>query len=124
MANKWNSRTSKSILQTLQVIGENIEIEAKEAINKGADMIINTAKTKINSKTGNLASSLKKKNIHNGATVRVIADAVSHKNNVAYASLVEFWPGREHPFLYNSYDEHVDEIKNSVIEAIRRGLKK
>lgn len=122
MARKHKS--ANSILVALREIGKGIEENAVKALEDGANIIVKDAKSRINSVSGDLAESVHLEKSKNGTYIKIVADATNPKNDVKYGKLVEFFPGREHPFLYPAYDSNRDTVKNMVVDAIQGAVKK
>lgn len=121
MARKHKS--ANSILVALREIGKGIEENAVKALEDGANIIVKDAKSRINTVSGDLAESVHLEKSKKGTYIKIVADATNPKNDVKYGKLVEFFPGREHPFLYPAYDSNRDTVKNMVVDAIQGAVK-
>jgi hypothetical protein len=109
--------------RALKEIGDAATEEAKKALAEGAEFVVWEAVSNIHNVSGDLAASIRAIPMNNGAKIRIVADA-EDKNGVEYGQYVEFWPGREHPFLYPAMDAHRDQIKRRVADAIKEAVRK
>jgi len=125
-----NGRLSGSSISTLLIeLGAEVSAEAKKALLSGGQTILSDAKARIHSISGALSASGKIGVNKSGTIVRIVFDAQSpatanSPGGYLYGKIVEFRPGHEHPFLYPAYDAHRNQIKQNVIEAVRRAVKK
>jgi len=104
----------------LTALGANVSKIAKEEIKKGAELVLSVAKTRIHSISGKLSASGRIKVNSSGTVCRIIFDSKNDEDGYGYAKIVEFRPGHKRPYLYNSYDENIAQIKQNVIDAIRK----
>ena len=123
-------RLSGSAISTLLIeLGAEVSVKAKQALLAGEQTILSDARARIRNVSGTLSASGKIEVNKSGTIVRIVFDAQSpatanSAGGYMYGKIVEFRPGHEHPFLYPAYDAHRDRIKQNVIEAIRRAVKK
>jgi len=123
-------RLSGSAISTLLIeLGAEVSVKAKQALLAGGQTILSDARARIRNVSGTLSASGKIEVNKSGTIVRIVFDAQSpatanSAGGYMYGKIVEFRPGHEHPFLYPAYDAHRDRIKQNVIEAIRRAVKK
>lgn len=104
-------------------LGIDVVKAAKEALDSGADLIVENAKALCPEKTGALKASIHKVPQKNGEKIRIVADAKNKKGR-PYGKYVEFWPGRKKPFLYPALKANYSKIKEDIIGAIREAIKK
>jgi len=125
-----NGRLSGSSISTLLIeLGAEVSAEAKKELLAGGQTILSDAKARIHSISGALSASGRIEVNKSGTIVRIVFDAQSpatanSPGGYLYGKIVEFRPGHEHPFLYPAYDAHRNQIKQNVIEAVRRAVKK
>ena len=72
---------------------------------------------------GALRDSIHAVKFKGGAKYKIIADAVSH-DGIFYGKLVEFSPAVNKPFMYPAMDARRDEVRNKIIEAVRRAVRR
>lgn len=118
MARMSRRRTINAILE----LGADVCNAAKKALAEGADAVVEDAKSRVPVRTGKLRDSIHAVPNHDGTRIKVVADA---KNDAGtpYGQYVEFWPGREHPFLYPALNAKYPEIRRNIIEAIREAVR-
>ena len=121
-------RLSGSAISTLLTeLGADVSAAAKKELLTGGETILSDAKARIHSISGALSASGKLEVNAKGTVVRIVFDAVSpatanSAGGYGYAKIVEFRPGHEHPYLYSAYDAHRDQVKQNVIETIRKAV--
>ena len=124
----YGNLSGSAISVLLIELGAEVSDEAKKALLAGGETILADAKTRIHKISGALAASGKLQVNKSGTIVRIIFDATSpatahSAGGYMYAKIVEFRPGHEHPYLYTAYDAHRNEIKQNVIDAIRKAVR-
>ena len=117
----------KSTLLDLKELGQDVCDEALKALEDGAKIVVEDAKSRVPVETGTLRDSIKYKKIGKGQKIRIVADA--YKNNkdgkkIYYGNLVEFSPKINKPFMYPALDAHRAEIRQKIIDAIREAVHK
>lgn len=115
-------QSAASIGASLRELGVSISESAKKELLAGAQIIANDAKSRIHNVSGKLSDSIKIKANKDGTRTTISADAKNDKGRM-YGKLVEFWPGREHPFLYPAMDANRAKIKENIINAIREAVR-
>ena len=123
--------STKQTEQHLKELGEHVLQAAKDALKKGADSVVEDAKSRCPVKTGALRDSIKAEPNKSGTVYQISADARSaptknRPNGFLYGQIVEYSPkGNNRPFLHPALDakrKEVDEgISTAIKEAIRRG---
>ncbi|WP_297571282.1 HK97-gp10 family putative phage morphogenesis protein [uncultured Anaerovibrio sp.] len=113
----------ESLSGLLQDIGEKATKAAKEALNNGADMVVDDAKSRCPVKTGALKESIHKEVNRNGTKIKVLADA-TNENGVYYGKIVEFSPKINEPFLYPALDALRNTIRENIAKAVQESLKR
>lgn len=108
-------------------LGADVSAAAKKELQAGGQMILADAKARIHSISGALSASGKIEVNKKGTIVRIVFDAASPATTHSlggyrYAKIVEFRPGHERPYLYPTYDAHRDQIKENIIESIRKAV--
>ena len=118
---------AKSILTDLKELGENVCEESLKALEDGAKIVVEDAKSRVPVETGTLRDSIKYKKIGKGQKIRIVADAYKKNKDgkkVYYGNLVEFSPKINKPFMYPALDAHRAEIRQNIIDAIREAVHK
>lgn len=115
-------RQNQNFNLSLNELGAGVKKAGWDALVKGADDIVADAKSRIHNVSGDLAASVMAKPNRAGTKIIISANAKNKKGKM-YGRLVEFWPGREHPFMYPAYDAHRGRIRANVIEAIRQAVR-
>ena len=98
--------------------GEHILQATQKELKKGADRIVDDAKSRVAVDTGKLRDSIHSVEKENGGVQEVIADAKNSKG-VHYGYIVEHSP-KHRPFLYPAVDSHLNEINAKMAEATRQ----
>ena len=114
------ARRYKGFKELLDELGEDITNQAKEALEKGAQMVVDDAKSRVPVKTGRLRDSIHYKVKSGGARIDVVADAKN--KGFSYGRIIEFSPRINRPFLYPAADANRELIKQMIIEAVRKGI--
>ena len=120
-------KTDINLKDFFKELGADVEEAAKQALEEGAEIIVNDAKSRVAVDTGKLRDSIHFKKLNNGTKIRIIADAYkvgSDGKKIYYGQLVEFSPKINKPFMYNSLEAHRAEIKQNIINAIREAVHK
>lgn len=117
---KKKINTSKIFSQIAEEFGKDVREVGIKALKKGAKQIEATAKELCPVVTGNLKQSIHtEENVTDKAVkIKVVVDGTD-PNGYCYARIVEFAPGRAHPFLLPARDQHASEIHESVVDAMR-----
>ena len=103
-------------------LGADVKRAGWDALTAGSNVLVADIKSRIHNVSGKLSDSVTAKPNRAGTKIIISANAKNPKGKM-YGRLVEFWPGREHPFMYPAYDANRDKIKADVIEAIRRAVR-
>jgi HK97 gp10 family phage protein len=107
----------------LTALGLEINDAAKAALEQGAKTIQDDAKTRCPVNTGKLRDSITYKKNSKGTIIKITAGARNDKG-VAYGQYVEFDPRINKAFLYPAKDAHKNEIRDSIIQAVKEGVKR
>ncbi len=99
---------------------------AKKELEKGADKIVADAKSLVRigrRGMGHFPGMLRNAIKWEWKGKRIIINSTDAKNpdGISYGQYVEFW--RKHAFMYPAMDANREEIKEAVIEAIRRSVR-
>ena len=122
MARRRNHGKRNNLTRTFLMLSEKIKDETKKVLIEGAEMVVNDAKNLVPVKTGDLKNSITYSVNKNGTSAKISAPA-KNKDGIAYGQYVEFWPGREHPFLYPAMDINRKKIKDMIADALRGAIK-
>lgn len=114
---------AESVAELFQVMGNRAASAARQALQKGADGVVQDAKSRCPVRTGKLRESIHQERKNGSQLIKIVADA-KDEYDFFYGRLVEFSPKINRPFLYPALDAARDSIKESVIQAVREGLKK
>ena len=120
-------RADVNLKDFFKELGADVEEAAKQALEEGAEIIVNDAKSRVAVDTGKLRDSIHFKKLNKGTKIRIIADAYnvgSDGEKVYYGNLVEFSPKINKPFMYPALETHRAEVKQKIIEAIRGAVHK
>ena len=128
MAQHSNFMSATAILKQL---GENATIAAKIALAEGAEMVVAEAKSRCpvyDGKDKRVVKGALRDSIHaekkkSGNEYRVVADAQS-KDGLYYGTIVEYSPKINKPFLWPALDAKRDEVKQKIISAVRKAVRK
>lgn len=112
---------SGQISKILKERGDKAVKTAAAEVIRQAEIIRDDAKSRCPVRTGALRDSIEVQKYNQGLFCRISADA-RNKDGIAYGQFVEFDPRIAHPFMYPAFDAHAQEAKESIAEAIRRGL--
>ena len=118
---------AKSILMDLKELGQDVCEAGLSALEDGAKIVVEDAKSRVPVETGTLRDSIKYKKIGKGQKIRIVADAYKKNKDgkkVYYGRLVEFSPKINKPFMYPALDAHRGEIRQNIIDAIREAVHK
>jgi HK97 gp10 family phage protein len=107
----------------LEELGINVKRAGFDALVAGANIIVADAKSRIHNVSGELSASVDWKPNRSGNKIVISANAKNKKGKM-YGRLVEWWPGREHPFMYPAYDANRNKVREDIIEAIREAVSK
>lgn len=102
-------------------LSERIVKNCKEVLLRGANLIVEDAKSRCPVQTGNLRDSIHIQTTQNSNKVKIVADAKADDGEY-YGKVVEFSPKINKPYLYPAFDAHADSIKAEMGEAIKKGL--
>lgn len=142
----------KQVVEALREAGEHVEEAAKAALKDGVDVIIAEAKSrcpvyegtrtrkKLKSGTieeylvrdkrvipGQLRDSIHAEDRYgDGSWYNISADAVveTKKGPLYYGAIVEFSPKINKPFLYPAMDEHREDVKRKVAQAVKQAVER
>ena len=128
MARRNNFVSATAILKQL---GENATIAAKAALAEGAEIVVAEAKSRCpvyDGKDKRVVKGALRDSIHaekkkGGAEFRVVADAQS-KDGLYYGTIVEYSPKINKPFLWPALDAKREDIKQRLIDAVRKAVRK
>ena len=107
----------------LLAIGDNAAKAAKDALKKGADLVVEDARSRCPVRTGALRDSIHAESRQGGTYIRIVADA-QNSDGVYYGKVVEFSPRINRPFLYPAIDAARDSIRKDVARAVKESLKR
>ena len=96
---------------------------AKDALKKGADLVVEDARSRCPVRTGALRDSIHAESRRGGTYIRIVADA-QNSDGVYYGKVVEFSPRINRPFLYPAIDAARDSIRKDVARAVKESLKR
>lgn len=120
--------SSEKILEELGEVATNA---AKEALEEGAETVVQEAKNRCPVYTGKdkrvekgaLKRSIHKVKRRKGASFRVKADARGY-NEFPYGAIVEFSPKINKPFLYPAFEAKKESIKEGIIKAVQNAVRR
>lgn len=140
----------KQVVEALREAGDHVEAAAKDALKKGVDVVVAEAKSrcpvyegtkmKKKLKSGTLGEYLVRDkratpgklrdSIHavdrygDGSWYNISADAVveTSKGPLYYGAIVEFSPKINKPFLYPAMDEHREDVKRKIAQAVKQAV--
>lgn len=131
----YRSKSRKFGLDLRERFGEKVRESAKSALKDGAETVVQTSKelapsgidNPYDQHPGQLKESIKAESKDNGLFYKISANAYTYNQktgeNYCYSRIVEFSPKINKAFMYPSMDMHRQEIKNNVIEAIRKSFR-
>lgn len=124
MARRNHGNISRGFLTSyLASLGADVNEAAIKALAEGAELVVEEAKGRAPVKSGKLRDSIHAEPRNNGKNIRVVADAKNEKGE-QYAQYVEYDPRIHHPFLYPAMRAKEDEVKQHIIDAIRKAVRK
>lgn len=115
--------TKQSLKEVFELMGENAAKAAKKALADGAGKVMEDAKKRCPVETGNLRDSIHTEVKNGGSRIRIVADARAD-DGVFYGKIVEFSPKINKPFLYPAIDAARENIRDSIVNAVREGLRR
>ena len=118
------SKTYRSLSELRAMIGEQGYRAALQALDAGADKIVEDARTRCPVHSGALRASIHKEKREGGKRFRIVADAQSSTTGICYGRLVAFSPKINHPFLYPALDANRDAIRAAIRDAVRRAVER
>lgn len=127
------AKHTRSLAAYFKDLKELITEEAKKELKDGAEIVVKDAKSRCPKDTGNLRRSIRADERKQGMMWKISANATVKQRDpqqdnkvveIPYGQFVEFDPRINHPFLYPAKEAHNDEIKEKVMDAIRRGAKR
>lgn len=113
----------KSTILDLKELGQDVCDEALKALEEGAQIVTDEAKSRVPVKTGRLRDSIHFKKLNKGQKIRIIADAKDEKG-FSYAPIIEFSPRINNPFMHDSLAARRAEVRQNIINAIREAVHK
>lgn len=123
---RGRSRGRLNFDRVLMEIGEDAIKAAKQELEKGADKIAADARSLVRIGPGGkghhpgmLRNAIKWK--WKGKRIIISATEAQNPKGIPYGQYVEFW--RKHAFMYPAMRANRQEIKEAVIEAIRRSVR-
>lgn len=120
-------------VQALREISVDVEQAAKVALKKGVNEIVVDAKSRCpvyagperpDVQPGELRDSIKAVSKHSGAVYSIEANAKSLTSGQPYGLYVEFSPKINKPFLYPAFDAHSNEVRASIVDAVKRAARR
>ena len=125
----WQVRQA---VKDLRRKGEHVIIAAKQALKKGADIILADMNSRVPVRTGRLQASIKAEPLQDGAIYQFSANARNPRDNFLYGQIVEFsewhmWKSKrrkkeKQAFMYPSFDNHRDEVNQMIKRAINTAI--
>lgn len=106
-----------------EALGNDVTEAAKMALEDGAQIVVDEAKSRVPVKTGALRDSIHFKKLNKGTKIRIVADA-KDRDGTEYGQYVEFSPLINEPFMYPAMDSRRAEVKQKIIDAIREAVHK
>ena len=123
MATKNSKNINNLNKEFLSQLSEKVINSAKQALEKGANQIVNDAKANCPVKTGNLRDSIHAEKQKNGEQYKIVADAKSKSGDIYYGRIVEFSP-KGHPYLMPAMEKNKKQILDNVAKAIETELER
>lgn len=117
------------ILNKLQQIGTNISRLENKALKNAAEPVLEDAKATnaFNDKSGKLRKGLKISNVKNKEGTKYILVGVDKSDNskIFYGKFLEFGTSKmpAKPFLQPAYEKNKENIKSTIAETLKEGLK-
>lgn len=110
----------KGFKDLLDVLDKEVVNRAKDALEEGADLVVDDAKSRVPVKTGKLRDSIHYVVRKERTRIDVVANAKN--KGFPYGRIVEFSPKINQPFLFPAADANREKIKQLIIDAIRKGV--
>ena len=114
-----------NIKKLLEVYGEKAVDAGKAELKNQAGVLVEAVKSNIKTqnliKTGNLLNSIKATANKQETEYRISADA-QDKKGFYYGQILEFSPKINKPFMYPAFLKHQQNIRDSIMAAMRKGL--
>ena len=111
-----NSNLNKILLN----LEEKIQEETRKKLEEGANNVVTEAKRLCPvGKTGNLRDSISWKWNNDKTQIKITAGATD--KGYPYGQIVEWDPRKAKPFMHPAMANNYSEIRESVIEAIKKG---
>ena len=110
-----------------EALGKDVTEKAKAALEEGAQIVVDEAKSRVPVKTGALKNSIHYIKQKKGTKIKIVADATKSSKDgepVQYGQYVEFSPRINKPFLYPAMDGKRAEVRQKVIDAIKEACEK
>jgi len=104
-------------VRQLRELGDHVVQAAKDALQQGAEEIVNDAKSRCPVKLGTLRDSIKSKPNNDGSVYRISASA--ENNGFDYAPIIEYAPYGT-PFMKPAYEANINRIYNNIRTSIRQ----
>lgn len=114
---------SKLDVNLLKAIGDDVADSALAALEEGAQLVVDEAKSRVSVKSGKLKNSIHYEKKNKGEKIKVVADAKDEKG-FAYGPIVEFSPRIDKPFMYPALDARRAEVRQKIIDAIKEACAK
>lgn len=115
------------ILNKLQGIGANVGRLENKALKNAAEPVLEDAKANVPVKTGKLKKGLKITNVKRKEGAKYILVGVDRGDNseIFYGKFIEFGTSKmsAKPFLQPAYEKNKDNIKRTIAETLKEGLK-
>ena len=117
------------ILNKLQSIGENVGRLENKALKNAAEPVLEDAKATnaFNDRSGKLRKGLKVTNVKKKEGVKYILVGIDKSDNskIYYGKFIEFGTSKmpARPFMQPAYEKNKDNIKRTIAETLKEGLK-
>ncbi|NFL36786.1 HK97-gp10 family putative phage morphogenesis protein [Clostridium botulinum] len=115
------------LLNKLQSIGANVGKLENKALKNAAEPVLQDAKANVPIKTGKLKKGLKITNVKRKEGSKYILVGVDRGDNseIFYGKFIEFGTSKmsAKPFLQPAYEKNKDNIKRTIAETLKEGLK-
>ncbi|WP_373181213.1 HK97-gp10 family putative phage morphogenesis protein [Clostridium butyricum] len=117
------------ILNKLQSIGVNVGKLENKALKNAAEPVLEDAKatSAFNDRSGKLRKGLKITNVKKkeGAKYILVGIDKSDNSNIYYGKFIEFGTSKmsARPFMQPAYEKNKDNIKRTIAETLKEGLK-
>jgi len=117
------------ILSKLQQMGTNISRLENKALKNAAEPVLSDAKatSAFDDRSGSLRKGLKISNVKNKEGIKHILVGIDKGDNskIFYGKFIEFGTSKmsARPFLQPAYEKNKDNIKRTISETLKEGIK-